>query len=99
MGLVLTWVLLQDRDGSLHGMLARWQLLHMMKGLSAKGCCWQESIANICDQWGLVQVGGKLFPFPQFECGWYPASGPDDGGMFSVGLEGIHRDAGCPGAG
>lgn len=44
-------------------------------------------------------MGGKLFPFPQFECGWYPASGPDDGGMFSVGLEGIHRDAGCPGAG
>lgn len=80
-------------------MLAHWQLLHTMKGLSAKGCSWQESIANICDQWELVQVDGKPFPFPWLEFGWCPASGPDDDGMFSVGLEGIHGDAGCPGAG
>lgn len=56
-------------------------------------------MANICDQWELVQVDGKLFPFPQLESGWCPASGPDDDGMFSVGLEGIHGDAGCPGTG
>lgn len=44
-------------------------------------------------------MDGKLFAFPQFEFGWCPASGPDDDGMFSVRLEGIHRDAECPGAG
>lgn len=38
LGLVLTWVLLRARDGSLHGTLAHWQLQHMMSRLSAKDC-------------------------------------------------------------
>lgn len=97
--LVLTQVLLQDKDGSLHSMLALRQLLHMIRGLSAKGCCWQESTTNICDQWRLVQVDGKLFPFPRVVFGRCPANGTDDDEMFSVGLEGTHRDDGFPGAG
>lgn len=63
-GLVLTWVLLQDRDGSLHGMLSPWQLLPMISGLSAKDCCWQGNITNICDQWGLHRWMESCFPFP-----------------------------------
>lgn len=73
-GLVLTWVLLQDRDGSLHGMLSPWQLLHTISGLSAKDCCWQGNITNICDQWGLHRWMESCFPFPgliwMVSCQW-----------------------------
>lgn len=67
------------------------------------GSCWPRSavgckvlLTSVISE-SPVQVGLKAVSLSQFEFWWCPARETDDYGIFLVGSEGIHREAGCPG--
>lgn len=92
--LVLTRFLCQDRDDGFHSIAGTlWQLLFKIWGLSAKGCCFWWSIANICDQWELLIGELKAVSLSRFEFWWCPARETNDYGIFPVGSEEILGEA------